>query len=294
MYLDLEDYRPDTPRVPTAISLREGILLSILFHALLVIVYLVMPEMRFADRAAMVPVSPQDPVEFVQMVPRTELRAAPKPQAPASDLDRRAASPVIPPAPQNTAPFSRGDTPEKVVGAPDEKPAGPNGPTPALAASSTIPDSLTKITADAAPTATRPAGGGLGASLRNLQQFLQNQNFENSQGGQTDKNADIQFDSKGVEFGPWIRRFITQVKRNWFVPQAAMSLKGRVVIQFYVLRNGTITDLKVVQPSPIEAFNISAFNSLKLSNPTMPLPPEYPDDRAFFTVTFHYNEWVDR
>ena len=114
------------------------------------------------------------------------------------------------------------------------------------------------------------------------------------QRGQADQNADIQFDSKGVEFGPWIRRFIAEVKRNWFVPQAAMFLRGRVVIQFYVLRNGTITDIKIVQPSPIEPFNVSAFNSLKLSNPTMPLPPEYPDDRAFFTVTFHYNDRIDR
>ena len=28
----------------------------------------------------------------------------------------------------------------------------------------------------------------------------------------------IQFDTKGVEFGPWIRRFIAQVKRNWLIP----------------------------------------------------------------------------
>jgi hypothetical protein len=26
------------------------------------------------------------------------------------------------------------------------------------------------------------------------------------------------------------------------------------------------------------------------SNPTQPLPPEYPSDKAFFTVTFLYNE----
>ena len=27
-----------------------------------------------------------------------------------------------------------------------------------------------------------------------------------------------------------------------------------------------------------------------LLNPTQPLPPEYPSDKAFFTVTFFYNE----
>jgi len=26
------------------------------------------------------------------------------------------------------------------------------------------------------------------------------------------------------------------------------------------------------------------------SNPTEPLPPEYPEPKAFFTVTFYYNE----
>jgi hypothetical protein len=29
---------------------------------------------------------------------------------------------------------------------------------------------------------------------------------------------------------------------------------------------------------------------LLASDPTTPLPPEYPDDKAFFTVTFYYNE----
>jgi hypothetical protein len=26
------------------------------------------------------------------------------------------------------------------------------------------------------------------------------------------------------------------------------------------------------------------------SNPTIALPPEYPEDKVFFTVTFYYNE----
>ena len=141
---------------------------------------------------------------------------------------------------------------------------------------------------------SRPASGNLGQSLRNLQQYVRDQGYDNQRGGDADQSADIQFDSMGVDFGPWLRRFKAQVEKNWLIPQAAMSLRGRVVIQFYVLRNGTITDIKVVQESGIPSFNTSAFNSLKLSNPTQPLPPEYPDDRAFFTVTFHYNEPVGR
>jgi TonB family protein len=288
MYLDLEDFRPDTPRVPTVMSLREAVLLSLLLHALAVIAYLVMPEFRSRVNAVIMPEQP--PLEYVQIIPRSEFKAIPKPNSPASDLDRRAASPFVPPEPRIDPPYSRGNTPDKVVGAPNEKAMGPDSPVVAPPSSAALPDIPSKIASESAPPSARPAGGGLGQSLRNLQQFLQDQNYDNPQGGQADQNADIQFDSKGVEFGPWLRRFVAQVKRNWYVPQSAMFQRGRVVIQFYVLKNGTITDLRVVGASPIEVFNLSALNSLKLSNPTMPLPPEYPDDRAFFTVTFHYND----
>jgi hypothetical protein len=43
----------------------------------------------------------------------------------------------------------------------------------------------------------------------------------------------------------------------------------------------------------VDSFNLAARNALLASNPTEPLPPEYPDDRAFFTVTFFYTESPD-
>ena len=132
--------------------------------------------------------------------------------------------------------------------------------------------------------------GALGDALRDLQRYVQNQTFNNPQGGRTDPGSSIQFDTKGVEFGPWIRRFIAQVKRNWLIPYAAMSMKGRVVITFNVHKDGAISDLTVIGPSPVDAFNNAAYGALASSNPTQPLPPEYPSDKAFFTVTFFYNE----
>ena len=132
------------------------------------------------------------------------------------------------------------------------------------------------------------SGGSLGDALRNLQRYVQT--FDNAQGGGGQFGPEIQFDTKGVEFGPWIRRFVAQVKRNWFIPYAAMSLSGHVVVQFNVNKDGRITDLVVVGPCPIAAFNNAAYGALASSNPTQPLPPAYPADVAFFTVTFFYNE----
>ena len=115
--------------------------------------------------------------------------------------------------------------------------------------------------------------------------------FRNLGGGSDqEQNAAIQFDSKGVEFGPWLARFVAQVRRNWFIPMAAMTMRGHVVVTFFVHKDGRITDVSVLKPSSIDAFTLSARNAILTSNPTQPLPPEYPDDRAFFTVTFYFNE----
>src|SRR5262245_46674786 len=124
MYFNLEDYKPDAPRVAPVISVRESVLLSLLLHALAVIAYLTMPAFRSRVDAVLVPAPNQEEVHFVQMEPLKDIKAIPKPQAEQSDLDRRASSPRVPPDPQNPAPFSRGNTPDKVVGAPNERAKG--------------------------------------------------------------------------------------------------------------------------------------------------------------------------
>ena len=132
--------------------------------------------------------------------------------------------------------------------------------------------------------------GLLDRAVENLRQRVRRETFRNFSGDTGRFGPDIQFDSKGVEFGPWIRRFVAQIRRNWFVPYAIWSMHGHVVLTFNVHADGSLTDLTVVKPSHVEAFNNSAYNALLASNPTQPLPPEYPDDHAFFTVTFYFNE----
>ena len=140
------------------------------------------------------------------------------------------------------------------------------------------------------PLADRPADGLLGRAMRNLDRYAQSQTF-NNQRGRVDRQAPfIQFDSKGADFGPWIRRFVAQVYRNWFMPYAIMSMHGNVVLTFNVHRDGSITDLSILKPSRVRAFTNSAFNAISTSNPTYPLPDDYPDDTCFFTVTFYFNE----
>jgi TonB family protein len=307
MYFDFEDHRPDIAPVGRAISWREGVLLSIIGHLVMAIVLLVAP--RWIPDTAIEPKAaqkrPDQPMpSFVFVQPRVD-RPAPKPpaRAPSSDLDRQAQQLQRAPKPTNPLPFSRGNTPERVERS-DERARGRGPdpePSPQQADSQTpgpTPDSQSALNLPANSQATqpmrsgdRPAGGGrLGDALRNLGKYVQPDQFENAQGDGGAFGPAIQFDTKGVEFGPWIRRFIAQVKRNWLIPYSAMSMKGHVVVTFNVHKDGSISDLMVLGPSAIEAFNNAAYGALASSNPTQPLPPEYPVEKAFFTVTFFYNE----
>jgi TonB family protein len=316
MYFDFEDYRPDTPRLVSAISWREGVLLSVIFHLVMVIVIITSPRLfsddgeaararaeAFAEKLA----AAREQTQFVFVQPRVE-RPAPKPpeRPEVSDQDRLARAPERAQRPTNELPFSRGNTLERVDEVPPPVARG-QGAEPEPGEGQKVeatpepvqqqPESQLAFEVPAPPPPqvasnglngrTRPPGS-LGDALRNLQRYVET--FDNPQGGVGQFGPEIQFDTKGVEFGPWIRRFIAQVKRNWFVPYAAMSMSGHVVIQFNVHRNGMITDLSVVGPSSIEAFNTAAYGALRSSNPTQPLPPAYPSEQAFFTVTFFYNE----
>jgi TonB family protein len=318
MYFDFEDYHPDITPVGRAISWREGVLLSIIVHLAGVIVFLLAPRFLPAEPPRAQPVAlaqaPKEPMRFVFVQPRVDLKALKPPErAEPSDQDRRVQSPEQAKIP-NPLPLSRGNTRERVEEAKRETARG-KGPTPDPAAgqqTETPPATTPQPPAPPRqpemqsamqfPTSRTPppegaatqhplAGGSLGNTLQNLQRYVQRDQFQNTQGGGAFGPA-IQFDTKGVEFGPWIRRFIAQVKRNWepLIPLAAMSMKGHVVVTFNVHKDGSITDLTVVGPCPIDSFNTAAYGALASSNPTVALPPEYPADQAFFTVTLFYNE----
>ncbi len=298
MYLDFEESRPEFTPVGRAISWREGILLSIIVHLAAVITLLMagrfFPNDGSAARARALLLQPEESKQFVFVQPLRDIPALkPPPRGEESDKDRNARSPERAPNPPNPAPLSRGNSSERVEAEEPQPPPAPGSPAQSedAALSQKLPESRSGMPSPFAkpPQVARGGGGTLGDALNNLQRYVQRDQFDNPQGG-GEPGAAIQFDTKGVEFGPWLRRFVAQIKRNWFIPYAAMSMKGHVVITFNVHKDGSITDLSVLGPSSIDAFNNAAFGALVGSNPTQPLPPEYPSDKAFFTVTFYYNE----
>ncbi len=328
MYFEIEDDHPDITPVGSVMSWREGVLLSLVIHLILVIIAITSPNLFRVDmeairkkqeamNARLEQDRDRERARFVYVEPRVDLKADKPPErAELSDLDRKVAAPKPAPKPENPLPQSLGNTRERVeraqqqqardqgpapepLAGQQQKAAPPQPEPPQMPDQFKLPDQQTalQVPSSQQPPAPRSGalgrsqtnGGSLGDALRNLQRYVQRDQFDNAQGGGAFGPA-IQFDTKGVEFGPWIRRFVAQVKRNWLIPYAAMSMKGHVVVTFNVHKDGTITDIQVVGASPVAAFNNAAFGALSSSNPTAPLPPEYPSEAAFFTVTFFYNE----
>ena len=305
MYFDFEDRYVDYEPVGGTIRRWDGVMVSVLVHAVIILIVLFAPVLPVFQpdpnaQAAVRREPERERPRFVFVQPRVDVEAQRAPQiSEESDKNRLARAERPAPVPRNPLPYARGNSSNRVEAAPDERAKG-EGPAPVPSVEPPAPDIVERVPAPPSSAAraevpipaTRPRpaqGGSLGEALRNLQKYVDKESFNNDQ-GQAQNLGPLQFDTKGVEFGPWIRRFVAQVRRNWFVPMAAMSLRGRVVLTFFVHRNGALTDVQIIQPSSVDSFNIAARNALLASNPTEPLPPEYPDDKAFFTVTFYYNE----
>lgn len=306
IHFDFEDRYQDELVVGNAISRLDRVVLSVVVHVLALLAIFFGPRLMLLTKSPAELQREQQAQEQRQDDNRTMVFVQPRidvpsPKAPdraeLSDLDRKAKTKVPPPQPKNPLPFSQGNSFERTESAENQRARGEKTPQPPKPDAPKPETQIARNLPSADNGLIRPnddtregRSGALGDALRNLQRYVQNQTFNNPQGGANDPGSEIQFDTKGVEFGPWLRRFVAQVRRNWFVPQAAMTFHGRVVLQFNIHKSGHITDIVVLQPSDIQSFTLAAVNAIKGSDPTEPLPPEYPDEKALFTVTFYYNE----
>jgi TonB family protein len=323
MFFDFGDGHPDLERLPRALTPREGALLAVIVHLLVVILVLVVPRTEWAQNrakaaeaarlAALARRQPNHIEPFMMVEPRLDIPAPkPPPRAPLSDKDRMAMTRERPPNPMNQQPFSRGNTrqPEEATPRSASPPPGAPVPPPPSAGTNGDRDSTPQDaqagyvvpergaggqaqTADRTMAARIPPGTprALADALGNLSRYIERSGaqLDNPNGG-GQYGQSFQFDTKGVDFGAWLRAFKAQVMRNWMIPQAAYFLRGHVSLTMIISRNGAITELQVVDPSTVEGFTHAAYNALAASNPTAPLPQAYPDQNLRMRVTFFYNE----
>jgi TonB family protein len=98
-------------------------------------------------------------------------------------------------------------------------------------------------------------------------------------------------DPIGVDY---LDRVLHDVQEQWckLIPAGAgppENKKGKVVLEFAILKDGSVAGLKVVGSSGDLALDRPAYGSITGSNPFPPLPRKFPGPYLLLRLTYYYN-----
>ena len=105
---------------------------------------------------------------------------------------------------------------------------------------------------------------------------------------------DVLSDTMGVDFGPYLARVLHDVRENWYriIPESArapLMKKGKVSIEFAILKNGQVAGLQIVGTSGDVALDRAAYGGITASKPFPPLPAEFGGQYLALRFHFYYN-----
>ncbi|MFB3814829.1 MAG: energy transducer TonB [Terriglobales bacterium] len=121
--------------------------------------------------------------------------------------------------------------------------------------------------------------------------------YSSSLGGTPAKiksDLDIMSDTMGVDFGPYLSRVLHDVRMNWYnlipeVARAPLMKKGKVAIQFAILKDGRVAGMRLDGGSGDVSLDRAAWGGITASNPFPPLPAEFRGNYLQLRFHFYYN-----
>ena len=140
IHFDFEDRYQDENVVGSAITRRDGVALSVVFHSLLAVMLIVGPQLPMFQPSPEELARREEALErereaaqrrFVFVQPRLDTPAPqPRERFELSDENRIAQAPQVARVPENPLPFSRGNSADRVEAEPAERARGPEEPPP--------------------------------------------------------------------------------------------------------------------------------------------------------------------
>ncbi|HUK25692.1 MAG TPA: TonB family protein [Terriglobales bacterium] len=105
---------------------------------------------------------------------------------------------------------------------------------------------------------------------------------------------DVLSDTMGVDFGPYLARVLHDVRQNWYnlipeVARAPLMKKGKVSIQFAILKDGRVAGMQLTGSSGDVALDRAAWGGITGSNPFPPLPTQFAGQYLALRFHFYYN-----
>lgn len=104
-------------------------------------------------------------------------------------------------------------------------------------------------------------------------------------------NLEILSDTQGVDFGPYLARIVEDVRANWYhlIPESAEMKKGKLAIDFAIMKDGHVQGLVVRASSGDPALDRPAYGSITASDPFPPLPSQFTGPYLALRFRFFYN-----
>ncbi len=112
--------------------------------------------------------------------------------------------------------------------------------------------------------------------------------------GKVASDIEILNDTMGVDFAPYLERLRRAIYINWYalMPESVrppLMKRGKVFIQFAILKDGTVAGMQLVTPSGDVSLDRAAWGAITASNPFSPLPREFGGQYLALRCHFYYN-----
>ncbi len=294
-----------------SIAVAASIVLHILIFAYLIATYKPVsrdaPAPPIARYVELIRQNPNDR-NFVES-PGAKIKQPPSANADFSDANRKAATPH----PNGTQPTLRPGDGSKIY-TPKTSSTPPQAATPSQEAGAAAqpqqqqpqPPSSPATQAPSTLTFRQPAQANAGGPVnwRNAIKEVgrvaslgsgQQSDLPGSAGGEKGfaQDGPLSFESSWFDWGEYAEGMVSRIRVNWYANMPHLiqtGLKGVVTIRFTIHRDGSITDVIILQSSGVPPYDFAAKKGIELSSPLNPLPKNFPNDSERVTAMFYYNQ----
>jgi len=283
-----------------------AVVVSFIVHALLLAYFIATYKQVSKDSPAppiarYVELIRQNPDKTFVEAPGPKIDHAPSPNAAFSDANRKASTPH----PTGEQPTQRPGDGSQIY-TPPKAPAGPQQQaTPSQeAATAAAPQQQQASAATATPpnpsalstlTYRQPAQANAAVGPVNWRNAIKEVGRVASLGGGQD--GPLSFESQWFDWGDYAEGMVSRIRVNWYsnMPHLIQTgLKGVVTIRFTIHRDGSITDVTILQSSGVPPYDFAAKKGIELSSPLNPLPKDFPNETERVTAMFYYNQEIPK
>lgn len=101
----------------------------------------------------------------------------------------------------------------------------------------------------------------------------------------------LRLDSRDPEFLPYLARLKRRIQNEWAYPEEALSrgLSGELSLVFTLNKNGSMTNLRLVQSSGFPILDQEALRAVKQAAPFDPFPPQMGEEPWNIVGSFYYH-----